>query len=176
MAVKQGGFLRIYRPGPAMWSDIGWLPYFKVLIDGADRGDLWAKQVKVFEVEPGDHELRLKVGFVLRSRRRNFHVEVGQIAEFACWPQLLNIGPIALHAATERERRAMRDLVATGHPPTNLADLPPKGPVAPEQHKAVGWPGGVSPPGSLRSRRESLLSPGSSHLVAVSMNGSIAIG
>src|SRR5208282_6687289 len=27
----------------------------------------------------------------------------------------------------------------------------------------VGWPGGISPPGSLRSRRDDLPSPGSSH-------------
>ena len=27
----------------------------------------------------------------------------------------------------------------------------------------VGWPGGISPPGSHRSRRDSLLSPGSCH-------------
>jgi hypothetical protein len=31
----------------------------------------------------------------------------------------------------------------------------------------VGWPGGISPPGSLRSRRDSLPSPGSSHQLSV---------
>jgi hypothetical protein len=30
---------------------------------------------------------------------------------------------------------------------------------------AVGWPGGISPPGSHRSRRDSLPSPGSCHPV-----------
>jgi hypothetical protein len=34
------------------------------------------------------------------------------------------------------------------------------------QPEVVGWPGGIAPPGSLRSRRDSLPSPGSSHPLA----------
>jgi hypothetical protein len=43
------------------------------------------------------------------------------------------------------------------------------------QRDTVGWPGGIAPPGSLGSRRDSLPSPGSSHR-PVSTRGPTAIG
>ena len=54
---------------------------------------------------------------------------------------------------TER-RSATPRTIRTGHHPHPRAT-------------AVGWPGGISPPGSRRSRRDSLPSPGSSHQPSV---------
>ena len=50
----------------------------------------------------------------------------------------------------------------SGIPPASPADFHDHVLFAGSPHPEVGWPGGVSPPGSHRSRRDSLPSPGSS--------------
>ena len=51
----------------------------------------------------------------------------------------------------------------SGHPITGGDDA--------RATRRVGWPGGIAPPGSLRSRRDSLPSPGSSHQLFRSRSG-----
>jgi hypothetical protein len=76
-----------------------------------DCGELWSKQVKVFEVSPGHHRLGLRQGFVIRSKVMDFSVQPGEVAEFACAQIATALGRTGLHPATPEESLAMRELV-----------------------------------------------------------------
>jgi hypothetical protein len=102
------------------------LGYFSVFIDGVDRGELWAKQVKLFEVDLGSHQLQLKQGGVTRSRLLTFTAASGQIVEFACSRLLTAAGLTGLHEATASEGMRMKSLTVEQPTPRNLA--PPDDP------------------------------------------------
>lgn len=95
---------RIYRPR-AVIGDSG---YFRVFLDGMDVGELWADQVRTFEVVPGQHQLRL-MQFVVRRGSIAFSVEEGQVMELAC-SRLAVFGLLGLHPATPKESQRIREL------------------------------------------------------------------
>jgi len=103
---------------------IGPLSYFSVFIDGVDRGELWAKQIKVFEVDPGDHELQLKQGVSTRSRVLTFTAASGQEVEFACSRLLSAVGLTGIHQATPDESAVMKHLAVPPPTPRNIAPPP----------------------------------------------------
>ena len=106
---------RIYRPR-AVIGDSG---YFRVFLDGMDVGELWADQVRTFEVVPGQHQLRL-MQFVVRRGSIAFSVEEGQVMELAC-SRLAVFGLLGLHPATPKESQGSANLTNTAsgqHPGT----------------------------------------------------------
>jgi hypothetical protein len=86
-----------------------------------DCGELWSKQVKVFEVSPGHHRLGLRQGFVIRSKVMDFSVQPGEVAEFACAQIATALGRTGLHPATPEESLAMRELVPPSPTPRDLS-------------------------------------------------------
>jgi hypothetical protein len=103
--MAQAGVVRIYRPR-ALVGDAG---YFRVVIDGVEAGELWANQVRVFQIAPGDHRLWLKQYFFRSSQRLNFFVASGQEVDFTC-SQLAAFGLFGLHEATPKQRLKMQEL------------------------------------------------------------------
>jgi len=115
--VVEGCVVRIYRSRPLM----GWTGFFHVLIDGVDRGELWPKQVGVFEVSPGDHRLELRRGVSTRSKVMEFSVKSGEVTEFACSRLATAVGLTGLHRATQDESDVMKNLVAPSPTPRDLS-------------------------------------------------------
>lgn len=99
-----GASVRIYRPR-ALIGDLG---YFHVVLDGNHVDELWADQVRTFEVVPGKHQLRL-TQFVIRRGSIAFCVEQGQVLELAC-SRLAVFGLFGLHQATPKESQRIREL------------------------------------------------------------------
>ena len=96
--------IRIYRPR----AGIGDSGYFHVVLDGIDVGELWADQVRTFEVVPGEHQLRLQQ-FVIRRESIAVSVEEGQVLELAC-SRLAVFGLFGLHRSTPKESQRIREL------------------------------------------------------------------
>ena len=85
--------LIISRPGA--WVDA--LRGYRVLVDGAERGEVRQKQTVTLPVEPGEHTLRLEVDF-LGSETRRFRAAEAPV-RFSCrpaWnPFLVIVGVVA---------------------------------------------------------------------------------
>ena len=94
--------VRIYRPR----AGIGDSGYFRVFLDGADVGELWAGQVRTFEVAPGEHQIRL-TQFMIRRESFTFSVREGEGLELAC-SRLGAFGLFGLHLATPKESEKIR--------------------------------------------------------------------
>lgn len=54
-----------------------------VLIDGYEVGEVWANQVKSFDVKPGKHSVRLRQ-LIVKSNEVLVNVEDGATAQLAC--------------------------------------------------------------------------------------------
>lgn len=111
------GVIKIYQPGPAF---VRFGEYYSVVIDDATVGEVWPKQVKSFHVSAGEHRVRLRYLFFIRSRTLVVFVDHGSVAELACWPNWIGLGPIGFHRATRRERERMKKLTPEVLPPRNL--------------------------------------------------------
>jgi len=99
-----GASVRIYRPR----AGIGDSGYLHVFLDGIDVGELWANQVRTFDVAPGEHQLRL-TQFVIRRASLSFSVREGEALELAC-SRFAVLGLFGLHPATRRESQKIRVL------------------------------------------------------------------
>lgn len=94
--------VRIYRPRVG----IGDLGHFRVFLDGSDVGELWAGQVRTFELAPGEHQIRL-TQFVIRRGSFVFSVREGEGLELAC-SRLAAFGLFGIHVATPKESEKIR--------------------------------------------------------------------
>jgi hypothetical protein len=121
--VAKDALVRIFRPGPRQSS--GWGAYFNVRIDGADTGVAWSDAVRTINVTPGTHELRMRCGILVWSRKLKFTVESGQVIDFACRPQLLPKLPIRLHKASPEESLAIEHRLARHSSPDDPARRDP---------------------------------------------------
>jgi hypothetical protein len=119
--VQRDAIIKLYQPGPvfARFRD-----YYNVFIDDLSVGEVWPKQVKSFQVAAGEHRVRLKHLFVIRSRTLVVTIDHGQAVELACWPNWTGFGPIGLHAATKEESERMKKLLPEALPPRNLGEQP----------------------------------------------------
>jgi hypothetical protein len=97
--------------------------YCTVYIDGVERGELWGKQVRVFDVSPGTHDVQVGLGWgwVLRSRPLSFTVEAGQTADLVCARILHYLDFPKLRVAREKDIARMQKLLRTPPVPRNLA-------------------------------------------------------
>jgi hypothetical protein len=103
----------------------------RVFIDGREVGDLWANQIKYFDVKPGTHTVQLRQ-YIVRFNKLVISAEDGQTVELACWSsrwaflsKALSWTPYPyLHQMTPRERRRVERMAAKSAPPTprNLAE------------------------------------------------------
>lgn len=109
--------VRIYRPR----AIFGWGGYFNVIIDGVERGQLWSKQLSVFEVSPGRHRLQLKYGLISRSSRVEFEANAGEVIDFACSAWQTALGWTGLRSATAKDRTKMESIAAHPPPPRNIS-------------------------------------------------------
>jgi hypothetical protein len=83
-----------------MWVD--WWRHYSIHVDGVAVGELWAKQVRLFEVGPGEHEIRAKLFPLMWSNKLVTTVLPGKIVELVCWPSWTGlVGPRSLHLATD---------------------------------------------------------------------------
>ena len=115
--------IKIYRSDHRWATLSSW--YYKVLIDGVQAGELWNRQVKVFEVKPGVHEVRIKRWPSFRSNSLKLTMEESQTVELACpfWagiPTLFGLPRIRL--ANEKDKVRMRTLVENPVTPRNLGE------------------------------------------------------
>jgi hypothetical protein len=117
--MRSGALVRLYRPKAV----IAWAGYFTVFLDGAERGELWGDQVRVFEIAPGRHEVRVKQGWGLfqGSPTLPFEAGPGQAVEFACSRLSSVLGWADLHRATATESAKVRRYVDQAPAPRNLA-------------------------------------------------------
>lgn len=103
--MSQGALVRLYRPGfaPARWP-FGWYVSYEVVIDGAVVGDLWGREVKAFEVSPGQREVELKRPPFPWSTGITIAVQAGATVDLATslWFDLLGFPQI--HMATPRQK------------------------------------------------------------------------
>jgi hypothetical protein len=103
----------------------------RVFIDGHEVGDLWANQIKYFDVKPGTHTVQLRQ-YIVRFNKLVVSTEGGQTVELACWSakwaflsKVLSWTPYPyLHGMTARERRRVERMAAKSTSPTprNLAE------------------------------------------------------
>ena len=110
-------YIKIYQPGPVFTR---FRNFYDVVIDDAVVGEVWPRQAKVFEVAAGQHSVRLKYLFFIRSRTVTVSVDQGQVVELACWPNWSGFGPIGLHRATPSETTKMRELTGEVAPPRDI--------------------------------------------------------
>jgi hypothetical protein len=104
--------IRIFRPkqswsvSPATVLPLGLLfrlfrfhPNFTVLIDGQPVGKIGNEQMRVFEVEPGEHRLRIRFVELRKSKELRISLEDGDERQFVCgangigWPTLREASP-----------------------------------------------------------------------------------
>jgi hypothetical protein len=86
---------------------------FSVFIDGVDRGEVWARQTKTFDVTPGEHEVRLKRGRLIRSNSIKVTVDSTKTMDVACSIRGDLVGWPELQLATQRQRDRMKKIVTT---------------------------------------------------------------
>ena len=113
--------IKVYQPGPQF---LRFRDYYTVVIDDTVVGDVWPREVKSFQVTAGEHRVRLKYLFLIRSRTLVVSVNHGQVLELACWPNWTGLGPVGLHRATERDSEKIRKLAPDLPPPRNLGEQP----------------------------------------------------
>jgi hypothetical protein len=124
VGVPAGSFVKLYRPGPK-WLTWGLISgvHYRVVIDGADVGELWPEQVKTFQVTPGEHEVQLK-RFRCRWRNRlTVTVHPGEAVELASASEWVALsGFVDLHLATAKDHVAMTQTRYAVPPPRNLGE------------------------------------------------------
>jgi len=120
--VRRTAVIRLYQPGPVIFSSYR---YLIVAIDGTEVGELWPRQVKVFDVVPGLHRVQLRVPPLrwVRSREVEVTVNADDAVDFACWPNLLGTGPFGLHVATAKDKARMQRMIPTPPTPTDLGQI-----------------------------------------------------
>jgi len=119
--VPRSAAIRLFRPGPR-WYD--WWRYYNVVVDRVVVGEIWPRQARVFEVAPGEHQVRLKLPHpFFWGNELTISVDVGQIVELACWPDWT--GLLVLRSATPRQSKKMREIIRDVPPPRNLGAGPP---------------------------------------------------
>ena len=115
-----GAAVSIYRPRNTRLQP-GQDRYLKVLIDQKERGEVWIKQVRTFDVAPGPHKVQLK-SWLLRSRALSFEVGVGETVAFACPRFWSSVGWPSLRPATEKDLAGMAELRTDPPKPRNLGE------------------------------------------------------
>ena len=74
-------------------------PNFTVVLDDHRVGKIGSDQVKVFEVEPGEHRLRMRFVELRRSEELQVSLKEGEERQFLCgangigWPTLREASP-----------------------------------------------------------------------------------
>ncbi len=99
--------------------------HYDVRIDGRSVGEVWPKQVKVVDVDPGEHQIQLRFWPWMWTRKRVFSVAPGEAVELACgagWTWLPGLND--LHLATTEEKEQMRGSLGNALPPRNLGSQP----------------------------------------------------
>lgn len=72
---------------------------FTVILDGHTAGKIGSEQVKVFDVAPGEHRLRLRFVLLRRSKEMRMSLKEGDERHFLCssngmgWPTLREASP-----------------------------------------------------------------------------------
>jgi len=72
---------------------------FTVLLDGHPAGKIGNEQVRVFNVDPGEHRLRMRLVYLRRSTEMRMSLKDGEEREFVCgangfgWPTLREASP-----------------------------------------------------------------------------------
>ena len=73
---------------------LGFHPNFTVLLDDHPVGKIGNEQMRVFEVEPGDHRLRIRFVELRKSKQLRIFLRDGEERQFVCgangigWPTL----------------------------------------------------------------------------------------
>jgi hypothetical protein len=110
--VPMSAVVRVYRPGPPFWY---WLSIryarFSVIIDGIDRGEVWARQTKALDVRPGEHEVRVKRGRLITSNIIKVTVDSTKTVDVACSIRGELVGWPELQLATQKQRDRMQKVV-----------------------------------------------------------------
>lgn len=124
MAVEAGSFVKFYRPGPK-WLGWGFAVgvHYRVVVDGADVGELWPEQIKSFQVAPGEHDVQLKRFGWRWGNSLSVTVHPGEVLELASsseWAALF--GFVNLHSATAKDHAAMTESRFEVPPPRNLGE------------------------------------------------------
>jgi hypothetical protein len=79
---------------------------FSVVLDGVKVGDIWPRQIKIFQCPPGNHRLRLDWwGFLRRSRELDVSIASGEEKSFVCFTNV--IGYVAVRPATPKDVAGM---------------------------------------------------------------------
>ncbi len=102
--------IRIYRP----WDPRGGV--VTVLIDGVKAGQLRSRQATWFDLPPGNHQVRLRHQFILRSDNLVVSLAAGEVRDYAC--DIDFFGEPDLRLATAKESARIASF--TSQPP----DLP----------------------------------------------------
>jgi hypothetical protein len=74
-------------------------PSFTVLLDDHPVGKIGSEQTRVFEVEPGEHRLRIRFVELRKSNELRISLEEGEERQFLCgangigWPTLREASP-----------------------------------------------------------------------------------
>jgi hypothetical protein len=72
---------------------------YTVVLDDHSAGKIGNEQVRVFNVEPGEHRLRMRFVLLRRSAEMRFFLKAGEEREFLCgsngfgWPTLREASP-----------------------------------------------------------------------------------
>ncbi len=104
--------IRIFRPGQAssvspatvlpiglLLRIVGFHPSFTVLVDNQPVGKIGNDQVRVFDVEPGEHRLRIRFVELRKSRELRLSLKDDEERQFLCganaigWPTLREASP-----------------------------------------------------------------------------------
>jgi hypothetical protein len=72
---------------------------FTVVLDGHSAGKIGNEQVRVFNVDPGEHHLHMRFVLLRRSKEMRMTLKEGEVREFICgsngvgWPTLREASP-----------------------------------------------------------------------------------
>ncbi|HTX27174.1 MAG TPA: hypothetical protein VME19_09170 [Streptosporangiaceae bacterium] len=72
---------------------------FTVVLDDHSAGKIGNEQVRVFNVDPGEHSLRMRLVLLRRSKEMRISLKEGEEREFVCgangfgWPTLREASP-----------------------------------------------------------------------------------
>jgi hypothetical protein len=90
-------------------------PNFTVVLDGHPAGKIGIEQVRVFEVEPGEHRLRMRFVGLRRSEELPMSLKEGEERQFLCGAN--GIGWPTLREASAEDVAEIQGTF-TGEPPT----------------------------------------------------------
>jgi hypothetical protein len=96
--MSDSGTIRVYR-SRANLMDLGL--GFTLMIDGADAGQIWSRQTKVFEVMPGAHRVYVRFLWLRKSTEVEVVLTAGQEKELACHTNW--VGYPVLRPATQKD-------------------------------------------------------------------------